>query len=168
VDTLSPRIREEDDVFQMTSTQWFLSIVLPISTDDVAEALERCRADALAREGDRAPRWSLASGTCRLEFDGAPIRPEPSRPAALWPTQVLPGRLRTRGSGRLRVEVEFWPWSDDATEMGLRPTRGGPRRWSRAAYRLCGSAAIVTLGTELCEWAAARDDASRIDYPEVC
>lgn len=77
-----------------------------------------------------------------------------------WPRHCwrAPGRLSTaRGKKIARVEVEFGTWSDDASELAIRPVAAHPYRWSgrrqrayfTAAHRACDELlkAITTIAS---------------------
>jgi len=69
---------------------------------------------------------------------------EPFEVVTTWPHHSwrTSGRLRAREGRRVaRVELEFGPWSDDATELLLRPASRRPERWSgRRQRRYFGAA----------------------------
>jgi hypothetical protein len=63
---------------------------------------------------------------------------EPFEVVTTWPHHSCrtSGRLRERDGRRIaHVELEFGPWSDDATELLLRPASRRPQRWSGRQQR---------------------------------
>ena len=132
--------------------------VLSISPEPAAAAFDRCLAESAVLAADRRERPSLQTSGGRLRLDSPVATLEPPGRSIAWPLRRATGVLSAKWGYRVKVELEVMPWSDDATEIGVRP-RGHwpPTMRSQKPYYRQGMAALNTLSTQMTEWAEARE-----------
>lgn len=129
----------------------YLSRVIPTTTEQLVAVVESNT--QRQRENPSAETWSVATTAGRLKLGRHTASPAPG--GRSWPALRLPGRLRI-GARWLAtpVELELAPWSDAATELGLRYCG---RAWPGPAYFSAANAVLDVLAVELHE--RARTDA---------
>jgi hypothetical protein len=143
----------------------YISRVVDLAPAAAIAALERCRLELLLRSIMGAQGWAIELPWGRLELADAGVYPEPPRPRHPWPLRRFKGVLRSRRGGyRIGVELELIPWSEERSELCLRPSgRWPPHLLRERPYFRYGSAALDQLAREMIEWDAVfEDDEERV------
>jgi hypothetical protein len=143
----------------------YIGRVVELSPAAAVDALERCRLESGLRRSDESARWTILMAWGSLELRGAGDYPEPPRATHVWPLRRFKGLLRSRRGGyRVGVELELVPWSDERTELGLRPSGKWPPLFLRQLpYYRHGAAALDQLVREMTEWATViQESAERV------
>jgi hypothetical protein len=117
------------------TTSWYVARRLDVGVDVAGPTLDVLAGEELQLSGT----WGA------LTVEAAPVGLIRSRAA---PHRRLRGLLRLPSRRPARVELELTPWSDDVTEIGIRPAvvpHGGRGR----AYLDAAAAAIESLRGDL-------------------
>jgi hypothetical protein len=94
----------------------YISRVLAMPLEDAADAFDRLA----FQRADGSGRWTVWLPAVAMDVLGGIAPIEPPRPGIVWAARRADARLRT-GLHRIPVELEILPWSQEATEIGLRP-----------------------------------------------